>query len=395
LSHFSLRYNANRLFLFVGTIALVGCHDNSATPQTTANSLPQVNVVTMTPQPVTIMTELPGRTSALRIAQVRPQVSGVIIKRNFVEGSDVKAGQSLYQIDPASYQADYDKAKGTLAQAQSTANIAAMTFKRYQSLRGEGISQQQYDQAQGSLQQSQAAVVVAKASLDQAAINLAYSKVTAPISGRIGRSNVTEGALVQAGQTGELATIQQIDTLYVDITESGNDYLRLNQEMASGQLQQVNGKAVVTLLMPDNSSYAYPGSLQFSDVTVNETTGSITLRAIIPNPKHQLLPGMFVKARLSEGNVPQALLVPQQAVSRTANGGAVSLVVDHDNRVVSRPLTLAQAIGDQWRVSAGLQAGDRVIVSGMQNAKVGQLVAPHDVTTHQAANVAANTPAQL
>ena len=263
--------------------------------------MPEVGIVTLKSAPLQITTELPGRTSAYRIAEVRPQVSGIILKRNFVEGSDIQAGVSLYQIDPATYQASYDSAKGDLAKAQAAANMDQLTVKRYQKLLGtKYISQQDYDTAVATAQQSNAAVVAAKAAVETARINLAYTKVTSPISGRIGKSAVTEGALVQNGQTTALATVQQLDPIYVDVTQSSNDFLRLKQELADGRLKQENGKAKVELVTNDGLKYPQAGTLEFSDVTVDQTTGSITLRAIFPNPDHTLLPGMFVRARLEE-----------------------------------------------------------------------------------------------
>ena len=315
------------------------------------------------------------------MAEVRPQVSGIILKRNFVEGSDVKAGQSLYQIDPATYQAAYDSAKGDLAQAEANARIAQLTVKRYKPLLGtKYISQQDYDTAVATAAQNDAAVQAAKANVETARINLAYTKVTSPISGRVGKSSVTEGALVQDAQTTALATVQQLDPMYVDVTQSSDDFLRLRQELESGKLKQNDGKANVTLLMQNGKSYAQPGTLEFSDVTVDETTGSITLRAIFPNPNHALLPGMFVRARLDEGTNPDALLVPQQAVARTPTGQATVMVVGADNKVESRNINAAQAIGDKWLVTEGVKAGERVISTGLQRAKPGAKVTPQEVS---------------
>lgn len=304
------------VLMLSGSFLLTGCDNNKS--EQAAQQPPAVGVVTLKTEPLKISTELPGRTSAYRVAEVRPQVSGIILKRNFVEGSDVKAGQSLYQIDPATYQAAYDSAKGDLTQAQANARIAQLTVKRYKPLLGtKYISQQDYDTAVATAAQNDAAVQVAKANVETARINLAYTKVTSPISGRIGKSSVTEGALVQNAQTTALATVQQLDPMYVDVTQSSEDFMRLRSELESGQLKQNDGKANVTLLMQNGNSYPQTGTLEFSDVTVDETTGSITLRAIVPNPNHALLPGMFVRARLDEGTNPNALLVPQQAVART------------------------------------------------------------------------------
>ncbi|ORM74249.1 efflux transporter periplasmic adaptor subunit [Pantoea wallisii] len=362
-----------------GSFLLTGCDDNKS-QQSAQQQPPEVGVVTLKNEPLKITTELPGRTSAFRVAEVRPQVSGIILKRNFVEGTDVKAGVSLYQIDPATYQAAYDSAKGDLAQAQANARVAQLTLKRYKPLLGtKYISQQDYDNAAATAAQTAAAVQASQANVETARINLAYTKVTSPISGRIGKSSVTEGALVSSGQTTALATVQQLDPMYVDVTQSSDDFLRLRGELESGQLKQNDGKANVTLLMQDGSAYKQPGTLEFSDVTVDETTGSITLRAIFPNPDHRLLPGMFVRARLDEGTNPNALLVPQQGVTRTPTGEASAMVVGADNKVEVRKITANQAFGDKWLVTEGLKEGDRVITVGTQRAKPGAQVTPQEV----------------
>lgn len=367
------------VLMLSGSFLLTGCDNNKS--EQAAQQPPAVGVVTLKTEPLKISTELPGRTSAYRVAEVRPQVSGIILKRNFIEGSDIKAGQSLYQIDPATYQAAYDSAKGDLTQAQANARIAELTVKRYKPLLGtKYISQQDYDTAVATAAQNDAAVQVAKANVETARINLAYTKVTSPISGRIGKSSVTEGALVQNAQTTALATVQQLDPMYVDVTQSSEDFIRLRSELESGQLKQNDGKANVTLLMQNGSSYPQPGTLEFSDVTVDETTGSITLRAIVPNPNHALLPGMFVRARLDEGTNPNALLVPQQAVTRTPTGQATVMVVGADNKVEARQVTTSQAIGDKWLVTDGVKAGERVISTGLQRAKPGAQVTPQEVS---------------
>ncbi|MGM1197289.1 multidrug efflux RND transporter periplasmic adaptor subunit AcrA, partial [Klebsiella pneumoniae] len=366
------------VLMLSGSLALTGCDDKPA--QQGAQHMPEVGIVTLKSAPLQITTELPGRTSAYRIAEVRPQVSGIILKRNFVEGSDIQAGVSLYQIDPATYQASYDSAKGDLAKAQAAANMDQLTVKRYQKLLGtKYISQQDYDTAVATAQQSNAAVVAAKAAVETARINLAYTKVTSPISGRIGKSAVTEGALVQNGQTTALATVQQLDPIYVDVTQSSNDFLRLKQELADGRLKQENGKAKVELVTNDGLKYPQSGTLEFSDVTVDQTTGSITLRAIFPNPDHTLLPGMFVRARLEEGINPDALLVPQQGVTRTPRGDASVMVVGEGDKVEVRQVTASQAIGDKWLVTDGLKSGDRVIVTGLQKIKPGVQVKAQEV----------------
>ncbi|EJG8890758.1 multidrug efflux RND transporter periplasmic adaptor subunit AcrA [Salmonella enterica] len=382
------------VLMLSGSLALTGCDDKQ--DQQGGQQMPEVGVVTLKTEPLQITTELPGRTVAYRIAEVRPQVSGIILKRNFVEGSDIEAGVSLYQIDPATYQATYDSAKGDLAKAQAAANIAELTVKRYQKLLGtQYISKQEYDQALADAQQATAAVVAAKAAVETARINLAYTKVTSPISGRIGKSSVTEGALVQNGQASALATVQQLDPIYVDVTQSSNDFLRLKQELANGSLKQENGKAKVDLVTSDGIKFPQSGTLEFSDVTVDQSTGSITLRAIFPNPDHTLLPRMFVRARLQEGTKPTALLVPQQGVTRTPRGDATVLVVGADNKVETRQIVASQAIGDKWLVTDGLKAGDRVVVSGLQKVRPGAQVKVQEITADNKQQAASgDQPAQ-
>lgn len=381
------------VLMLSGSLELTGCDDKPA--QQGAQQMPEVGIVTLKSAPLQITTELPGRTSAYRVAEVRPQVSGIILKRNFTEGSDIQAGVSLYQIDPATYQATYESAKGDLAKAQAAANMDQLTVKRYQKLLGtKYISQQDYDTAVATAQQSNAAVVAAKAAVETARINLAYTKVTSPISGRIGKSTVTEGALVQNGQTTALATVQQLDPIYVDVTQSSNDFLRLKQELANGKLQQENGKAKVELVTNDGLKYPQGGTLEFSDVTVDQTTGSITLRAIFPNPDHTLLPGMFVRARLEEGVNPDAMLVPQQGVTRTPRGDASVMLVGEGDKVEVRQITATQAIGDKWLVTEGLKTGDRVIVTGLQKIRPGVQVKTQEVVSDDKQQAAGNAQSE-
>ncbi|HIH7808649.1 efflux RND transporter adaptor subunit AcrA [Yersinia enterocolitica] len=368
------------ILVLSGSLVLIGCNDKDAA-QAHAQQAPEVGIVTLKAAPLNITTELPGRTSAFRVAEVRPQVSGIILKRNYVEGSDVTAGTSLYQIDPATYQAAYDNAKGDLAKAQAAAEIARLTVNRYKPLLGTNyISKQEYDQAVSNSMQANAAVVAAKAAVESARINLAYTQVTSPISGRTGKSSVTEGALVTSGQATALTTVQQLDPMYVDVTQSSDEFLRLKKELADGTLKQENGKAKVRLLLENGSEYAETGTLEFSGVTVDETTGSITIRAIFPNPNEALLPGMFVRARLDEGVRPDALLVPQQGVTRNPRGEATAMVVGADDKVELRTLVANQAIGNKWLVTEGLKAGDRLIVSGLQKIRPGVQVKVQEVT---------------
>ncbi|MDR2216721.1 efflux RND transporter periplasmic adaptor subunit [Yokenella regensburgei] len=355
--------------LFFPLVFLTGCDDSGN--QHAQAPAPQVTVFTVQAAPLQVTTELPGRTSAFRVAEVRPQVSGIILKRNFIEGSDIESGQSLYQIDPATYQAAWDSAKGDESKAEAAANIAHLTVKRYLPLLGtQYVSRQDYDQAVANARQADASVLAAKAAVESARINLAYTKVTSPISGRIGKSSVTEGALVTNGQATALATVQQLDPIYVDVTQSSNDFMRLKQE----SLQQGNNSNNVQLVMENGQPYPLKGSLQFTDVTVDESTGSITLRAIFPNPQHALLPGMFVRARIDEGTQPEAILVPQQGLTRTPQGQATVMLVDAKNQVATRNVTAPQAIGDKWLITEGLASGDRVIISGLQKVRPGVTV---------------------
>ena len=358
------------LYGFIVCAALLTGCDGQENPQQHAQA-PQVSVHIVKSAPLAVTTELPGRTDAYRVAEVRPQVSGIILHRNFTEGSDVKAGDSLYQIDPATYQAAYDNAKGELVKAQAAANIAHLTVKRYVPLVGtQYVSKQEYDQAVATAQQADASVVAAKAGVESARINLAYTKVTSPINGRIGKSSVTEGALVTNGQATALATVQQLDPIYVDVTQSSSDFMRLKQQTSL----QKGDTSSVELLMENGQPYPLKGTLQFSDVTVDESTGSITLRALFPNTQHMLLPGMFVRARIDEGTQPDAILVPQQGVTRTPRGDATVLVVNDKNQVESRTVVAPQAIGDRWLITEGLKNGDRVIISGLQKVRPGVTV---------------------
>ncbi|AKA39501.1 efflux RND transporter periplasmic adaptor subunit [Yersinia ruckeri] len=369
------------ILVLSGSLVLIGCNDKDAPQGAHAQQAPEVGIVTLKAQPLNITTELPGRTSAFRVAEVRPQVSGIILKRNYVEGSDVTAGTSLYQIDPATYQAAYDSAKGDLAKAQASAEIARLTVNRYKPLLGTNyISKQEYDKANSDFMQANAAVQSAKAALESARINLAYTKVTSPITGRTGKSSVTEGALVSSGQATALTTVQQLDPMYVDVTQSSDEFLRLKQELASGAMKQENGKAKVRLLLENGTEYSETGTLEFSGVTVDETTGSITIRAIFPNPNETLLPGMFVRARLDEGVRDDALLVPQQGITRNPRGEATALVVGEGDKVELRTVTAAQAIGDKWLITDGLKPGDRVIVTGLQKIRPGVQVKAQEVS---------------
>ncbi|MGL4410085.1 MAG: efflux RND transporter periplasmic adaptor subunit [Zoogloea sp.] len=324
-------------------------------------------------QKLALTTELSGRTSAYQVSEVRPQVNGIVQRRLFVEGADVKAGQSLYQIDPAVYQVTFDSAKAALAKAEATLSSTRAKASRYDELVAiKAVSQQDQDDAQASLKQALADVETAKANLEAARINLAYTQVAAPISGRIGKSTVTPGALLTANQTTALTTIQQLDPMYVDVTQSSAELLRLKREWASGKLKRISNKeASVRLILEDGSEYPLPGKLQFSDVTVDQGTGTLTLRAVFPNPKGDLLPGMYVRAVLEEGTASEALLVPQQGVSRDTKGNPTAMVLNGEGKVEARSLKTERTVGDKWLVSEGLQAGDQLIVEGLQKIQPG------------------------
>jgi len=340
-----------------------------------AAGTPVLGVVTVHAQPVELHTELPGRTSPYQIADVRPQVNGIIKARNFREGSDVKAGQVLYQINPASYQAAYDSSVAALAKAEASVRTARLKASRYKELVAiKAVSQQDYDDAVASLGEAEADVGSARANVQTSRINLDYAKLDAPISGRIGKSSVTPGALVTANQTTALTTIQQLDPIYVDVTQSSTTWLNLKEALANGELQKSGNGAKVRLVLENGRTYAQEGTLQFSDVTVNQDTGAITLRAVFPNPRTDLLPGMYVRAVLQEGVRQQGLLVPQQAVSRDGAGKPVAFVVNAQGVVEQRALVTDRAIGDQWLVSSGLKEGDQLVVDGQQRASAGAKV---------------------
>ena len=359
---------------------LAACSSKQAQPP---QSAPEVGVVTLRQQAVSLTTELPGRTVAYRIADVRPQVSGVIMKRLFVEGADVKAGQQLYQIDPAPFQASLESAQAALARAQANAVSTKLLAERYKPLsEARAVSAQDYDNAVASQAQAAADVASAKASVDTARINLAYTRVYSPISGRSGRSSVTEGALVTASQTVAMVTVQQLDPIYVDVTQPSAIMLRLQRELANGRLKKVgDNQAQSHLVLEDGSHYDQDGKLQFAETTVDQGTGSVTLRAVYPNEKRILLPGMFVHERIEEGVDEKGLLVPQQAITHNQRGDATALLVGPDNMASTRVISTDRAIGDKWLVSGGLAAGDKVVLVGLQRIRGGGgAVNPHEVS---------------
>lgn len=357
-----------------------GCHGDDA-KQANAAGAPQapaqVGIVTLQPQSVTLTKELPGRTSAFRVAEVRARVNGIVLKRLFTEGADVKEGQPLFRIDPAPYQAALESAAAQVTRAEATVESAKSLAERYGKLiEANAISRQEYDDAMARVKTSQADIAAARAAVKSARINVDYTAVNAPVAGRIGRAEVTEGAYVQASGATLLATVQQLDKLYVDMTWSNTEVMRLRNALEAGKLTTQGGDATVRIILEDGREYHTPGTLQFTDASVDATTGSVSLRAIVPNPKGELLPGMFVRARIDEGTNPAALLVPQRAVTRDQSGRPVAMVVTADNKVERRMLETDRAVGDAWLVTKGLAAGDKVIVEGLQRARPGAQVAP-------------------
>jgi membrane fusion protein (multidrug efflux system) len=381
-------------FILVGLL-LTGCGKSSQGSGPQGGGAPEVGIVVLKEERVAITTELPGRTSAYLVAEVRPQVNGIIKKRSFNEGADVTAGDVLYQIDPAPYQAAYDNAKAALARAEAHVPAVRVRTERYKELLNiKAVSQQDYDDAEASLKQAVADVEVGKAAVETARINLAYTRITAPISGRIGKSNVTVGALATAYQGATFTTIQQVDPIYVDATQSSANLLQLQQNIAAGRMKGAGpAQAKVKLLLEDGTPYAQEGTLKFSDVTVEPSTGSFILRMVFPNSKHMLLPGMYVRAIIQEGVVERGILAPQQAVSRDAKGNPTALVVDAQGKVQQRMITAERAIGDKWLVSSGLAAGDKVIIEGLQKVRPGISVKAVPVAPKNTPEAAKTPPA--
>lgn len=363
------------ILIAVATAMLAACGDPPGMPSSGPHGTPQVAVVTLQAQQLHLTTDLPGRITPALIAEVRPQVTGLIQKRAFQEGSMVKAGDLLYQIDPATYRASVDSAQASLDKAQAqlvTAKLKAERLKELAAMKAAG--QQDADDASATLLQAQADVSAAKATLQTQRINLDYTRVVSPISGRIGRSSMTQGALVTANQASTLATVQQLDPIYVDVTQPSTALLALGQAIASGSVKA--GSAQVKLLLENGSTYPLAGKLKSSDVTVDQSTGAITLRAEFPNPKGVLLPGMFARAVVEEGVLEQALLVSQPAISRDASGKPIAYVVGAGNKLEQRAVQTGRAIGDQWLITSGLKVGDRVVVEGQQKAQPGMVVDP-------------------
>lgn len=371
--------------LLMVILFLTGCsRDDTATPAPKADGPPEVGVMTLKSQRITFDTELPGRTVSPLIAEIRPQVNGIIQKQLFTEGSTVKAGQVLYQLDPAVYEAEYASARASVRKAESTLANARTVAKRNRSLvRIDAISEQINEASQADAQQAAADLAVAKAQEQRAKINLDYTRIVSPIDGWIELSNVTPGALVTANQATALTTVQQLDPVYVHVAQSSAELLQLKDDIQAGRLQATSeNDAIIRIRLENGRLYSHPGRLTFSGVTVNASTGSITLRAQVPNPERILMPGMYVRAVLENNTGDQSVLVPQQAVTRRPDASTVALVVDANDKVQERSVIVGRAIGDNWQVLDGLAAGERVLLTGSQRVRPGDLVRPVETARH-------------
>ncbi|MBH2914768.1 efflux RND transporter periplasmic adaptor subunit [Serratia marcescens] len=360
------------------SLLLAACDGQNAGAPAGAGAEQEVGVVTLRGQSVTLSSELTGRINATMTSDVRPQVDGIIKQRLFTEGAEVKAGQVLYQIDPASYQASYDQAAAQLKNAQATVQSTRLKSQRYAALVKEnGVSQQDADDAKAAYLAAVASVAQYQAALETARINLAYTQVRAPIAGRIGISSVTPGALVTASQSDALATIRALDPIYVDLTQSSAQLLKLRRQQAALQRGAVTP---VAIKLEDGTPYAHAGKLELTEVAVDEATGSVTLRAVFPNPEHELLPGMYVHATVANGVDPKAILAPQQGITRNAKGEATALVVDEQNKVAQRTVSAERVVGSNWLIGSGLNEGDRLIVEGTSKVTIGAAVKPVEVS---------------
>jgi membrane fusion protein, multidrug efflux system len=359
--------------LFTVLLMLTACGRSQGDGKSVQGGAPEVAVMVVQPERVSIITELPGRTSAFLVADVRPQVSGIIQKRLFTEGSDVKAGAVLYQIDPATYEAAHSGTKAALARAEANVMSIRSRVQRYDELVAiNAVSKQEHDDAVAALKQAEADIEANKAAVETARINLTYTRVTAPITGRIGKSNVTVGALVTANQPTTLTVIQQFDPIYVDATQSSANLLQLKRNIATGRIKGDGpDQTRVKLLLEDGTPYPLEGNLKFSDVTVDPSTGSFILRMVFPNQKYTLLPGMYVRALVQEGVVDRAILAPQQGVSQDPKGNPIALIVDGSDKVEQRALKIERAIGNKWLITEGLKPGDRLVVEGIQKVRPG------------------------
>lgn len=356
---------------------LTGCSKKDAKPAPKPTGPVEVGVVAIQPQSVTLRKDLPGRTSAVRVAEVRARVNGIVQKRLFTEGSDVKLNQPLFKIDPAPYAATLESSQAAVSRAEAVVAQTKTLAERYQKLiETNAVSKQELDNATAQVKTAQADLAAARAAVKSAAINVSYTTVTAPIAGRIGRADVTEGAYVQSTTATLLATVQQIDNIYVDLTWSSAEALALRRAVENKELTNESSAAKVVLLLEDGREYSEQGTLQFADITVDSTTGSISLRAVFPNPKRELLPGMFVRARIDEGTHANAMLVPQRGVTRDQAGRPMALVVGAGNKVERRQLETEREVGDAWLVTSGIKPGDQVIVEGLQKVRPGAEVKP-------------------
>lgn len=349
--------------------ALVACGEEAAPPQMPP---PQVTVVTLRTEPVTLTRELPGRTSAVAVAEVRPQVSGIVRSRLFTEGGLVRAGQPLYQIDDAVYRAEFENARAAVTKAEAAVEAARLAARRAAELRElDAVSEQEREDAVAAQRAAEADLAAARAMVARERVDLGYSRLVSPINGRIGMSSVTVGALVTANQDTPLATVQQLDPIYVDVTQSSSEWLRLQRAIDAGEVQPGAAGTPVQIVLEDGSPFPHEGRLQSSDVTVDEATGSFTLRVLVPNPENRLRPGMYVKAVIAQAEAREAVLAPQQGITRDPKGGATALVVGPDGKVEQRVVAVSRTIGDRWLVESGLKAGDRVIVEGLQKVQPG------------------------
>ena len=363
-----------RVSLLAVALLLAACGKQEEGPPPPA----EVGVITLQPRNIAITDQLPGRTTAFRVAEVRPQVTGIVQRRLFTEGAEVKAGEQLFQIDAGAYRAALSSAEAALKRAEAQAVTARLLEERYAPLiAANAVSKQENDEAIAARARAEADVAAARAQVDSARINLVYTQLLSPINGRIGRALVTEGALVTSGQQAALATVQQLDPIYVDITQSSTDLLRLQRQLANGELvKNEKNEAEVALTLEDGTPYAERGRLKVSEVSVDPSTGSVTLRAVFPNPRRELLPGMFVRAQLTRGTRQAALLVPQRGVSHNSKGEATVVVVESDNKVAERVVTADRAIAGEWLITAGLKAGERVVLDGLQKVRPGAVVKP-------------------
>jgi membrane fusion protein (multidrug efflux system) len=373
--------------------ALAGCKESSATAEPEAPP-PEVGVVTVTPQPRTIVRELPGRIAPTRVADVRPRVSGIIVERLFNQGSDVKVGEALYQIDPKPFEVELQAAQAALDKARAALDLAIPQASRSAALtRTQAISTAQHEIAVATVEQARAEVAAREADVARARLSLDYATVRAPINGRIGAARVSEGALVVQNDATSLATIQQLDPIYVDVTQSSTEILRIKRDLDAGRIKRSKDATLpVKLILEDGSEYPLAGRLELSEASVDPGTGSVTLRAVFPNPRRDLLPGMYVRARLTEGNREGAIVLPHAAVSRDPRGNALVMVVGADNKVEVRPVEAAQALGDTWVITKGVAAGDRVIVDNLQKIRPGMPVQPVAAAAPGAVPAAASAP---